>query len=291
MGYKRSVKEGVQKMLYANSGNVCAICGEKLVSDNTVNIAEICHIEAVNENGARYNSNLTNEYVNSYENLILLCPRCHKIIDDKANAERYTVKHLKRMKKIHEDKVRTALEKESVIDTQIRLEGYDVSSIVDEYNRFMDYSKEKDENFIYKALKDILSMKIEERLVAYNIAELCSSKEDELEKLNGMVDVNLIYHLNVNTEWYGYVKTLYILEMKKIIEVCGIGPDDGYEDEYGDWHMGEDNYSYKVAKGEWYLENRGKLLVIIRSLFGNEQDFYDFMINRNIELLKTIEKK
>ena len=82
-----------------------------------------------------------------------------------------------------------------------------------------------------------------------------------------------------------------MLEWKKIIEVCGISPDDGYEAEYGNWYMGADNHSYKVAKGEWYLEKRGKLLVIIRSLLGKEQDFYDFMINRKIELLKTIEKK
>ena len=293
MGYKRSVKDGVRKMLYANSGNVCAMygCRKKLVSDNTANIAEICHIEAVNENGARYNSNLTDEYVNSYENLILLCPGCHKIIDDKANAELYTVEYLKRMKQIHEDKVREALMKVPVIDTPIYVEEYDVSGIVDKYNYFIESGKEKDEKFVYKALKDILSMKTEERLVAHDIVELCSSKEDELEKLNGMVDVCRLYHLNVHIAWDRYVKILDMLEWKKIIEVCGISPDDGYEDEYGNWYMGADNHSYKVAKGEWYLEKRGKLLVIIRSLLGKEQDFYDFMINRKIELLKTIEKK
>lgn len=286
MGYKRGVKDSVRKMLYANSGNVCAMygCGTKLVSDNTANIAEICHIEAVNENGARYNNNLTDEYVNSYENLILLCPGCHKIIDDKANAELYTVEYLKRMKQIHEDKVREALMQEPVIDPPIYLENYDVSSIVNEYNHIFDTGKEINEEYVYKALKNIISLKIAMRSVVYKMVEL-SSKED------GLVDIHQLYNVVNNLSWYNYLYILRELERQKVIEVRGINPLDGYEDEYGEWHFGEDNYFYKVNNGEWYLKKKGKVFVAIFSMLGNEQDFYDFMINRKIELLKTIEKK
>lgn len=96
MGYKRDVKDNVRRLLYANSGNICAMygCSNSLVYENTASINEICHIEAVNEKGARYNTNLSDEYVNSYENLMLLCPTCHSIIDNKQNESFYTVAYL-----------------------------------------------------------------------------------------------------------------------------------------------------------------------------------------------------
>ena len=78
MSYTRKISETRKKLLYANSGNSCAMCNATLILDNSSNASEICHIEAVNEDGARYNPNLTDEYVNSYENLILLCPKINK---------------------------------------------------------------------------------------------------------------------------------------------------------------------------------------------------------------------
>ena len=79
MGYRRNIKESTRRMLYARSGNMCAMygCNNVLINENTSNISEICHIEAVNDDGVRYNDNLTDEEVNSYDNLVLLCPRCH----------------------------------------------------------------------------------------------------------------------------------------------------------------------------------------------------------------------
>ena len=44
---------------------------------------------------------------NSYENLIVLCPTCHRKID--AHAREYTAEHLVRIKKDHEDWMRDAL--------------------------------------------------------------------------------------------------------------------------------------------------------------------------------------
>ena len=85
MGYNRNIKEGTKRMLYMKSGNLCTWCKQRLVYSNSSNLSEICHIEAVNEDGARYNPNLTNEYVNSYENLILLCANCHTLADNKYN--------------------------------------------------------------------------------------------------------------------------------------------------------------------------------------------------------------
>ena len=65
MGYRRNIKESTRRMLYARSGNMCAMygCNNVLINENTSNISEICHIEAVNDDGVRYNDNLTDEVI------------------------------------------------------------------------------------------------------------------------------------------------------------------------------------------------------------------------------------
>lgn len=101
----RNIKSTVIKNLYANSGNCCAFpnCHSILV-DRNVNIGEICHIEGLNPDSARYNPHLTDEESNSIENLILLCSNHHSLID--RDEDVYTVECLKDMKATHEAYVR-----------------------------------------------------------------------------------------------------------------------------------------------------------------------------------------
>ena len=90
------------KKLFALSGNTCAFqaCNNKLVENDTV-IGEVCHIEAANK-GARYNPDTGDEDLRNFDNLILMCKKCHKIIDD--NETKYTTALLKDWKKEHEEK-------------------------------------------------------------------------------------------------------------------------------------------------------------------------------------------
>jgi hypothetical protein len=93
------------KRLYAFSGNQCAFpgCEIKFVSiENETNISNVCHIEAAEEGGERYNPNSTAEERRSFKNLILLCPNHHK---ETNNVEKYTVDVLRKMKKEHENKI------------------------------------------------------------------------------------------------------------------------------------------------------------------------------------------
>ena len=93
------------KRLYALSGNQCAFPGCDVTfaspKDET-NISNICHIEAAEEGGERYNSNSNDEERRSFENLILLCPNHHKATDD---VQTYTVDLLREMKRTHEAKM------------------------------------------------------------------------------------------------------------------------------------------------------------------------------------------
>lgn len=82
-----------------------------------------------------------------------------------------------------------------------------------------------------------------------------------------------------------------LLEQQKIIEETRyISPLDGYETEDGDWHLVQDDYLYKTTQGTWYLKKRGRVFVVIYEMFRNKRDFYDFMVNRNLEMLRKLEE-
>ena len=279
MGFKRNIKENTRRLLYANSGNVCAMygCTNPLIHANTSNISEICHIEAVNEDGARYNDKLSEEYVNSYDNLVLLCPTCHSIVDSKLNESFYTVSYLSEMKKFHEQQVQEVLMSKAAIEPPISIKGYDVSEIVDYYNSL--YKNEIDAAFVRKVLKNFLSMNIAIRSIVYGIAVQCS--EDETESVN----VHKLYE-SVNLDIYRYAEILMLLENEKFVEEVNYNnPLDGYEDENGDYHLVQNDYLFKATKGTWVLRKRGKLFVAICDLI-EVSKFYDLIVNRNLKIFK-----
>jgi hypothetical protein len=89
------------KVLFAQSGNRCAFpkCPAAL-SDGDTPLGEICHIKGTKQGAARHDPHQTPEQRHSAENLILLCPNHHAVID--ADEESYTVERLKKMKADHE---------------------------------------------------------------------------------------------------------------------------------------------------------------------------------------------
>ncbi len=104
MADARYISDRVKKQLYALSGNECAnpLCHNKLVyPDDNAKDDQICHIEAASPDGPRYNQNQTDEERRGFDNLILLCHRCHDMIDN--NPDIYTVELLKKWKQEHED--------------------------------------------------------------------------------------------------------------------------------------------------------------------------------------------
>jgi len=93
------------KRLYALSGNRCAFPGCNILiasPKDEPNLATICHIEAAEEGGERYNPNSNDEERRSFENLILLCPNHHTVTND---VQTYTVEVLREMKRTHEAKM------------------------------------------------------------------------------------------------------------------------------------------------------------------------------------------
>ena len=93
----------VVRALFARSGNECAFTGciQHLVNDKNQFIGQLCHIEAANPGGPRFNEQQSDDERRAYENLILLCYPHHIETDD---AEAFSVQQLKDMKTEHEQK-------------------------------------------------------------------------------------------------------------------------------------------------------------------------------------------
>ena len=107
---KRYYKTKTREILFGRSGNQCAHpeCTEILVSrieDGSKYHFNLhrCHIRPIGEKGPRAEPNSETEDPNSPENLILLCPNHHKLLDD--HPELYPVEKLRKWKFKHEAKI------------------------------------------------------------------------------------------------------------------------------------------------------------------------------------------
>ena len=97
------------KRLWGRSGNRCAIGRNELSSDDSGVIGDTCHIVAQSPDGPRGDSPLTRAERDGHDNLILLCPTHHRIID--SNEELWPVETLYRIKREHEQWVSDRLDK------------------------------------------------------------------------------------------------------------------------------------------------------------------------------------
>jgi len=99
------------RILWARSGNRCAYpqCRTEMAPDGSkTTVGEIAHIIAKSPDGPRGGNPLPVEERDEYENLILLCPTHHKIVDD--NEGEWAVERLKLLKVEHEMWVSNQLE-------------------------------------------------------------------------------------------------------------------------------------------------------------------------------------
>ena len=96
-------RDKTKKQIFAVSGNKCYFpnCNIPLVylESGTVT-GEICHIKGKRHGSPRYDPKQTNEERHGFENLLLMCPIHHKVIDD--DLDSYTVSRLEDIKKNHE---------------------------------------------------------------------------------------------------------------------------------------------------------------------------------------------
>jgi hypothetical protein len=106
------------KILWSAAGGRCAFlhCWERLCFHEAAETApytlgEMAHICGDQPGANRHNPKQTDAERNDYQNLILLCPNHHTLIDRIENAEKFNVAVLHEMKTNHEAKVSDRLDK------------------------------------------------------------------------------------------------------------------------------------------------------------------------------------
>src|SRR6266496_4256856 len=105
-----SIQDSTMKRLFGMSSNQCAIpdCKSLLIIGEVV-VGEICHIRARRKGGARYDPTLSAAQKDEFENLILLCGTCHKLVD--ASPDEYSAEWLRQIKAAHERKTPQPLDR------------------------------------------------------------------------------------------------------------------------------------------------------------------------------------
>jgi len=98
-----AITDKTRKILWVKAGGRCSYCQVQLVTEGTDTddpsvFGEEAHIVGQSPNGPRA-GNIAD--VDSYANLILLCRKHHKQVDDQVG--RYTVERLKEIKRQHEE--------------------------------------------------------------------------------------------------------------------------------------------------------------------------------------------
>lgn len=113
---RTSPSQKTVKKLFARSGGICAFpgCRTQLVdSVSGAMLGEMCHIHAASPGGPRYDPSQPDEERNEEQNLLLLCPTHHSVIDQAPAI--YTVESLQSIKRMHEAWVAERLDKEKHI--------------------------------------------------------------------------------------------------------------------------------------------------------------------------------
>ena len=107
----RSIKPDTKLLLYVRAGGRCEFdgCNEYVLSHQlthkTINLGQMAHIVAFSEKGPRGNADGGKRPIdiNNVDNLMLLCHRCHKLVDD--HPKEYSRETLLNYKKAHEERI------------------------------------------------------------------------------------------------------------------------------------------------------------------------------------------
>lgn len=107
-----AISDRIKRLLWSRSGGFCQNTSCRVdfftfFEDRSISsIEELAHIIARSDSGPRANQQLKKTMRDEYENIILLCPNCHTLIDK--NPEQFPVELLLRWKSDHEKIIKDA---------------------------------------------------------------------------------------------------------------------------------------------------------------------------------------
>lgn len=127
---RKGLKQATVNLLWARAAGHCELCGRDvtyaLSSGHRGKYGEVAHIEAYSPDGARFNVRQTDRERNAIDNLMLLCPSCHKDVDE--HPEDYSVDFLKSRKCCYEESVRRAVDAIGSTETDVITLAMDIGS-------------------------------------------------------------------------------------------------------------------------------------------------------------------
>ena len=108
----RHINDSTRYLLWGRAAGRCQFkgCNKSLwknsVTQEKVLLAEAAHIYAFSSDGPRGNAGIEAEYLNTYDNLLLVCQACHTTIDKTVKeGGRYDVKLLRKWKRDHGQRI------------------------------------------------------------------------------------------------------------------------------------------------------------------------------------------
>lgn len=98
----RRISAATKREAFRRSGNQCAFpgCEASLLSPNGAIVGEFCNIESLSSGGPRYNAQSTAQERLGLDNLLVLCPTHHRLID--AMPDLYTIGWLRQIREGYE---------------------------------------------------------------------------------------------------------------------------------------------------------------------------------------------
>ncbi|WP_316794424.1 SAVED domain-containing protein [Pedobacter frigoris] len=129
MNTREKIPESVKFRLWGKAAGRCQFtgCNEPMYYDRLTkaefNTAYLAHIYAVSPGGNRYDPELSPKLVKDISNLMLMCDKHHRDIDDKANEGYYTAPFLLQMKAAHEQRIELITEIGSEHQSHVLLFG------------------------------------------------------------------------------------------------------------------------------------------------------------------------
>lgn len=128
-----STRKDVLRDLAIRSKNQCAFpgCDHPLLDSNGLYVAELCHIEAAEPGGERYNPNQSDEHRRGASNLLFLCHQHHKVTDE---VELYPVARLQQIKSEHEALPKVVFNADLLLERieEVRSEQSKIRNILDQ---------------------------------------------------------------------------------------------------------------------------------------------------------------
>ncbi|MFI8633689.1 SAVED domain-containing protein [Microbacterium sp. NPDC077663] len=110
---RKDVPDSTRIRVWAKAAGRCVLCATYILDGadsfwHAIPVGQIAHIVGAGsgKNAPRGESDLDASERSFEENLLLLCYRCHKRIDDKVYRDKYTVEFLTQRKQLHERRVR-----------------------------------------------------------------------------------------------------------------------------------------------------------------------------------------